>query len=398
MNLLQLPDDVLVSVMQYLNVEDLLNCRLVCKRLASLSLHWDSWRLRRIGDENSCLCAELHLAPCAERLVFSNRVHTKAYCATKCAAKELHLRILVPGAQGATCRRLGGLTAGPRYGYCQFEYALVLRQQLANGRLRSLILEADACSGGDIILQTLMSCNGLESLSVVGFASSKRIQRALPSQASLRFFRCQLDKNMDYFCSHILSSHCDTLERVDLEACEIHYIPCEDILKAITILPKLSKLSTLITTVFPGLLECLPACESLKDLLLYVQHHSIERAAQLLRLSSVKVSKLQLALEDECRIHNNATEDIMLQGLSWPEVRFLVLSNFIDMQAVIRALPRLAALLNLEVRLNIHSTQEFDVIGKIEDLLLGITPSTSPALQTLMVVDCRSGRKYQFSF
>lgn len=195
-----------------------------------------------------------------------------------------------------------------------------------------------------------------------------------------------------------MSSHCDTLERVDLEACEIHYIPCEDILKAITILPKLSKLSTLITAVFPGLLECLPACESLKDLLLYVQHHSIERAAQLLRLSSVKVSKLQLALEDECRIHNNATEDIMLQGLSWPEVRFLVLSNFIDMQAVIRALPRLAALLNLEVRLNIHSTQEFDVVVKIEDLLLGITPSTSPALQTLMVVDCRSGRKYQFSF
>ncbi|KAE8747622.1 hypothetical protein FOCC_FOCC005601, partial [Frankliniella occidentalis] len=59
----RLPEDVLLSVMMYMDVPSLLRCRLVCRRLGTLALHPDVWRHRECVDSDPWFCAALRLAP-----------------------------------------------------------------------------------------------------------------------------------------------------------------------------------------------------------------------------------------------------------------------------------------------------------------------------------------------
>lgn len=79
----QLPDDVLVHAMQYLDPADLLACRLVCKRIGDVALHREVWRHRQYRHLGAfgprvkeCACPVLLLAPCLHTLAIHKNTIT----------------------------------------------------------------------------------------------------------------------------------------------------------------------------------------------------------------------------------------------------------------------------------------------------------------------------------
>ncbi|XP_026285983.1 uncharacterized protein LOC113211727 [Frankliniella occidentalis] len=199
----QLPDDVLVTVMQFLNdVEDVLACRLVCKRLCGLAVHRDVWSYRSLADDHPSAGAVLHLAPCLDTLIVTGRVPTLAATSTRCAVASLELR----GNSGY---------------FKPKKYAFIVNKQASFGRLRRLELFHLICrvferAKADVLVRTVASCSGLESIKVIGKlpeVTHPVVQG--PPRPSLTTFRCPpLTENSASFINTILAGHADTLEDV----------------------------------------------------------------------------------------------------------------------------------------------------------------------------------------
>ncbi|XP_026277394.1 uncharacterized protein LOC113205841 isoform X2 [Frankliniella occidentalis] len=207
----QLPDDVLVAVMQFLDVEDLLACRLVCKRFSSLVLHRDVWRHRSLDDDDwrrsSRVGAVLRLAPCLDKLVVSAR--SLAVTTTRCAVATL--KLLTASLRGRLDVESDTLALA---------FALALRNQESLGRLRRLQLELPTFRSApaiDALLGTVALCSGLKSLEVLTNLPKLiyPVQHG-PPMPSLTHFRCSVDKNSASFVHTILAGHAATLEEVNL--------------------------------------------------------------------------------------------------------------------------------------------------------------------------------------
>ncbi|XP_052132004.1 uncharacterized protein LOC127751859 [Frankliniella occidentalis] len=195
----QLPDDVIVMVLQYVPVEDVLDCRLVCKRLCGLALHRDVWRHRSLEDDDEYAGAVLHLAPCLDTLKVTGRVPTLAVTTTRCAVASLEL------------------IAGPDESINVAEYALAVRNQELLGRLRKLELNICLESAADVLVRTVAMCSNLESLEIYeDFPDVTHPVVHGPPRPSLTNFRCVVDENSASFVNTILAVHAATLEHVNL--------------------------------------------------------------------------------------------------------------------------------------------------------------------------------------
>ncbi|XP_052133689.1 uncharacterized protein LOC127752393 [Frankliniella occidentalis] len=205
----QLPDDVLVTVMQYLGVEDVLACRLVSKRFGFIALHRDVWRQRRLDKAKPCVCAVLRLAPCLEMVPYTSRMHTLGLLTTRCAVAELELTVERDDRKVA--RGLGAA-------------AVAIRQQQALGRLRHLHLDIDKrVTAGDVLLRTVLAVTSdLERLVVEGMPETAySVQQQQPCTSSLKYFKCGAGNywgktSSAAFATAVLAGHAATLEEVDL--------------------------------------------------------------------------------------------------------------------------------------------------------------------------------------
>ncbi|XP_026285047.1 uncharacterized protein LOC113211027 [Frankliniella occidentalis] len=387
----QLLDDVLVLVMQHLSVEDLLACRLVCRRLGELALHRDAWRHRRIDDAKPCACAVLNLAPCLRELVYSDKVHPWAFLTTRCAVEQLVLQM-----------------SSKDYNFSK--YALLIRNQEALGRLRRIeiwasdllgsvgsgYMEAERkASGADMLLKTLVTCSDLESLDVrfgtVAFSSFLSYGSHRPS---LKYFRCTLDADSDSFARVVLARHADTLEEVDLGS---GY--CNEVKQSIALLPSLPRLRKLSCEVVAGV-EAAAGCKALSDLTLVMDLDEPSEHPVALLQQARQLRRVTLEFKDPVdNLYEDDGDSKVVAALVSPGpslVEFLSVSRLKGVQALTAALPRLPALRHLVV---LHSprrrnyfgdhpddsddSDDLDDLQDLHDLLLGVTAGTAPALRTL---------------
>ncbi|XP_052129671.1 uncharacterized protein LOC127750958 [Frankliniella occidentalis] len=201
-----LPDDVLVTLMEYLDVEGLLACRLVCKRVGGLALHRDVWRHRQLPGYR-CVCPVLRLAPRVASLSVElphRRRCGLAYIATRCAVTRLSLSL--------------------RKDYDAMRAAAVICRQEALGRLRSVQVHFGRnLDDVSYVLGTLATTADLEELQVTGLtyhvtatAAAVAVLGSPVSTPSLRFFRCELVPQTEHFVNFILAGHAATLQKVDV--------------------------------------------------------------------------------------------------------------------------------------------------------------------------------------
>ncbi|XP_026276225.1 uncharacterized protein LOC113205020 [Frankliniella occidentalis] len=357
----QLPDDVLLVAMHFVSVEDVLSCRLVCKRLCGLALHRDIWRHRSVADGKSCTGAVLRLAPCLNKLTVKSRVPTLAVTTTRCAVANLELlpdyelhRDQVPE--------------------CVLALALSVRNQEALGRLRRLKLVIYLPSA-DALLRMVASCSHLESLTVIGNRGIRHPVLNGPPVPSLREFQCSLVPSCESFVHTILAGHAATLEDVALSGA--HETTTSILLAA---LPRLHRLR--LDDEVRGL-EAVAACKTLRDvhITLYEDLDNLgKNAAEFLR-RAYRLRRVHLEYSagsdtgaDHCTV---LVEALVSSGPS--RVEWLSLVRFEDVRPLLRVLPSLPALRRLEVDLGV--TEEPD-----DELLKGITPVTAPALTLLKIV------------
>ncbi|XP_052132629.1 uncharacterized protein LOC127748608 isoform X2 [Frankliniella occidentalis] len=193
--------------MQFLDVEDLLACRLVCRRLCVLVLDRDVWRHRSLCDGDFDASAVLRLAPCLDTLDVGG--WDLAVTTTRCAVATLKLFSLSTGSpHNVTVDTLA------------LAFALALRNQESLGRLRRLQLELPTfrpAPATDALLRTVASCSGLKSLEVTGYLPkfTHYIQHG-PPMPSLTYFQCSVNNNSASFVHTILAGHAATLEEVNL--------------------------------------------------------------------------------------------------------------------------------------------------------------------------------------
>ncbi|XP_052124042.1 uncharacterized protein LOC113211243 [Frankliniella occidentalis] len=373
-----LPDDALLEVMKYLKIEDLLACRLVCRRLGALAMLPELWRHQRFklvcGDETPRYneCSVLRLAPCLRAWhvnVPLEKFHT-LYSTTRCAVNKLTLSL----------NNVSGKDA--------LQASLVIRNQAALGRLRRLSL--GPCSWKSVLddveaavlLGTVASTPGLEELKIEGFLSFAPslldgLHRSFPGASLKSFEHHPQSPDEEPFCDLILSTHAATLESVSLG-----YYPLIST-SASTLLAGMPHLRRLRCGMMPGL-EAVAGCEQLRLLHLCVAYDGealataefLRRATQLLkvRLQCVPYVGMApssdmdfvLALAATGRSH---LEDLSINVEDWHQDHIPQ-----QQQSLLKALPRLPALKHLEVH------------GEANDeLLLGITPANAPALRTLNV-------------
>ncbi|XP_052131009.1 uncharacterized protein LOC113212275 [Frankliniella occidentalis] len=207
----RLSDDVVLLVLQYVGVDDLFTCRLVCKRLGGLALHPGVWRYRRSHswrpERRENVCRLLRLAPRLAWLSFDfppkQDVHSALYATTRCAVRELMTHVYVDGGVHA---------------------ALFLRNQEALGQLRVVTLWLTDRRGpiDAVLLGTVASSSILEKLTVrsgwdhwdSGLAAA--IRHTTIAQPSLKYLNCRLNSNSQPFVDLVLAGHAATLEVVSL--------------------------------------------------------------------------------------------------------------------------------------------------------------------------------------
>ncbi|XP_026278755.1 uncharacterized protein LOC113206745 [Frankliniella occidentalis] len=372
-----LPDDVLVAVMQYLGVQDLFACRLTCKRLASLVLHRDVWRVKDISDSEGCVCPVLHLAPCLRRLsvCFPKTRCRDAYTSTRCAVAELKISFRKKsGAMHAT--------------------AVICRQE-ALGRLKNIgiLLDkktADLAADADesILLRTLASTSGLVGLLVFGISLPTTAQAMMGitvSTPSLQRFVCDLCPNSEHFVNFILAGHASTLESVAL-TCSAGVAGLTSTAPLLASLPNLRVLQSW-HLVGMG---AVAACEKLNELRIFVssrrEDEPVEGAADLLRRAK-HLKKVQLSYFPPARSAEDIGVDlvtVLAAGRSRSHLESLCIENsqlrsnehhFPQREALLHALPSLSALVHLKVL----------AVVDPDELLLAIRPDMVPALQHIGV-------------
>ncbi|XP_026275800.1 uncharacterized protein LOC113204736 [Frankliniella occidentalis] len=369
----QLPADVLVSVMSYLSVEEVLACRLSCKRLADVALYADVWQRRRVAlrSASGCACPVLRLAPRVDKL--SLNLHLSSTCRrplpSACAVREFNFYVEPKGAQQA---------------------AQLLRQQKKHGQLScvsvscnvspSTIKEANDTA---MLLRTLASTSGLERLTVVGhIAYLKSPERAVPKRAtvtpSLKTFYCTFTSQTEYFFRYVLAAHAATLEELDVQISPPNVLPAPGLpAHLLARIPQLRRLSC------PAMLglEGAAACGSLTELKLVVVPYSgytSSGAVQLLRSAAGRLRSVHLlgAEHEDTRITENLILALTSSAPSQLKSLFVEIGlTFEYVQPVLlQALPQLLPGLR---RLQVNTPSE--------ELLRLITPATAPSLQSFQI-------------
>ncbi|XP_052126696.1 uncharacterized protein LOC127750123 [Frankliniella occidentalis] len=379
-----LPDEVLLMVMKYLDVGDLLTCRLVCKRFGVLAMDPDVWWHRNIDcdREPSRACAVLRLAPWLNSLTM---VVPYSWCSgfhlysTKCAVARLDLKI-----QSST---LSGSYDIKHYvkSQCDLGYLVGLHVHV-NTHL-------DAFPAREL-LDLLTSTADLEELSIcigyVGSLLTKRPHLEVACGPSLKYFELEwrvcdigdrLPRPIEDVCRFLLAEHATTLEQVVFRR-----TPVFDLHE----LASMPNLRALHCSAFPGM-RALAANASLRELYLLVTPETVGpdtreflRAANQLRdvtlaFSTLKDDGNDGADRDYIWQPTTAGVDLVLDLVSSgrSSLERLCITNiglyFPQEQPLLRALPLLTCLQHLKVD------------SAPDELLLGITPTTAPALQSLVV-------------
>ncbi|XP_026283802.1 uncharacterized protein LOC113210160 [Frankliniella occidentalis] len=373
LTLQQLPDDVLVLMMQHLAVDDLFACRLVCRRLRDLALHPEIWSHRRLDEDKPCVCAVLGLAPCLDRAVYSKKVHTRAFTMTRCAVRHLTLRVR----QGTECARA----------------CIALLRQEVLGRLKSVQLHVSysledvapvaPLEDADALLGTLVACRGLESLDLTDSLPEQYVMRPVlhgPSRSSLKYFRCYLSEETATFVNTVLAGHAATLQEVDF-GCQ--YFEEEGTFQPFV---GLSVLRRLTCTVFTGM-QALASCKMLTAVSLslfedYTPESVVQGAVEFLRLLAGQLRTV--SLEFQYADGDNEHFDRLLRALACSGeslVEQLTILTIPIGAPLLRALPRLPALRVLSVlKSPLVDPEDDDCVG---DILAGITPATAPSLRRL---------------
>ncbi|XP_052126697.1 uncharacterized protein LOC127750124 [Frankliniella occidentalis] len=375
--LARLPDEVLLLVMQYLDVEDLFRCRLVCKRLAGLALDPDAWQHRNLSDEHPWACAVLRLAPCLKSLVMlapsTMACHMLALSRTKCAAAKL----------------LFSLQSG--YGVTQMEE--VIRHQEALGRLKGLHVSITPIMDGATatkLLDVVTSIPALEELSLyiltLSIPLTARPALRSVSGPSLKNFVLEweaghgtgLPQPIEDVSRFLLAEHAATLERIEFES------NAGVIKPPASLLASMPNLRVLNCSPFPGM-RALAASESLRDLCLVVKPATVTtdtreflRGAGNLRVIDMTFS----SIGENCTWTPTTAGVDLVEDLA-STVEELSISN--EAEATARCLPQVQPLLRALPTLTCLRNLFLEVAP--DELLAAITPTTAPALQWLSVTN-----------
>ncbi|XP_034254544.1 uncharacterized protein LOC117653184 isoform X2 [Thrips palmi] len=269
-SLLSLPDDDLLSVLEYLSTPDLLSCRAVCHRLRDVALRPELWRRRSFGfgqgdlSTRSLQAAVLRLAPCASRLSMrfegdSDALGTLA-ATTRCAAVELMLEVDDDPARLDAAK-------------------LAIRNQAALGMLRTLqvYMEVYRTNDGHVfadLLAEAFSTQGLTRLVVVVLAIMEwpvGAGPAPPIPASIK--EVALTDVDPRFVHCVLRSHAATLQAVQL------WGDCQGVAPLLAAIPGLQRLECPVMEDLPLVAKC----ASLRSLNLTVKDckdSAVEAASQ----------------------------------------------------------------------------------------------------------------------
>ncbi|XP_052121395.1 uncharacterized protein LOC127749021 isoform X2 [Frankliniella occidentalis] len=236
----RLPDDVILEVLKRVRVEDLLTCRVVCRRLCVLAVHPDAWRGRSVHlgrDISACLSyyrqhaddeprptavatllPALLLAPCLGALHMV--LPTPGFLwppAAACAVRDVFLYVVN--------------NAGVR------EAARVVQRQVELGRMRRLEVRMSSEDFRDLLLReadarvlfeamALAAVSGLEHLTISSdvnnskyVAQPKTFTLHAAASGALREFSCEGFPAMGPFFDLVVSSSAATLEKL---TCEPH--------------------------------------------------------------------------------------------------------------------------------------------------------------------------------
>ncbi|XP_052124151.1 uncharacterized protein LOC127749555 [Frankliniella occidentalis] len=381
MELVELPDDVLMEVMSYLDVKSVLACRLVCKRIAALALHPDVWRRQRFNGV-PCACAILRLAPCLARWpVHLSR--TRQSCSwmqtmttTTCAVADLSLALDKSAMSAESIHHA----------------TLIIRNQAALGRLKRLALFVSYIDRDiDCELLSEVTSARLQELRVHVFTT---VHTMTPHPdltggevtPSLKTFRHMLNSAAsESFCRYVLGSHAATLEVVDIGGDNLPELSLFNPASITSLLCGMPNLRTLACPPLPGL-EAVAACKSLREVFLWLGPEelcpwSMTLAAAFLRratqLCSVTLryanGNLSPEAADLVRALRPCVESLDIEcggyGLQLPR-----LDDFAPLKSLVSALPSLPALRLLTLR---------GYRGWPDDQLL-LSMNAAPALRCLV--------------
>ncbi|XP_034254553.1 uncharacterized protein LOC117653186 isoform X2 [Thrips palmi] len=384
-SLLSLPDDDLLSVLEYLSTPDLLSCRAVCHRLRDVALRPELWRRRsfNVGRWRPCFvfglrdlptrsleAAVLRVAPCASSLSmwFTGNSHALGPLAatTRCAAAELILEVDDDPARLAAAK-------------------LAIRNQAALGMLKSLEVRFKGNDGFDDglaladLLAESFSTQGLARLFVkvdwevmwpVGAEPAPLIPASIKEvtleDVDPRFVHC------------VLRSHAASLQAVTL------WVDCRGVAPLLAAIPGLRHL------VCPVMedLHLVAKCASLRSLQLSVTHcpdeATFQATAAFLR-AATQLEELEL--------------DLVWHHYSLPSEQGLLTALASSGRAALRKLG-LANFIEVNVRLETELASALPGLPALEWLVLprpvsrrvlaAINPGSLPRLRGLCIPDWRS--------
>ncbi|XP_026274937.1 uncharacterized protein LOC113204127 isoform X1 [Frankliniella occidentalis] len=265
-----LPDDALVAVLQFVDNEDILQCRLVCRRWRDLASHPGVWRYRHITAEY------LHLSPpCCSKLILDeeNLVSCAVLAATTTtAAASLDLFFSPSFADDADPEIEAVLCA------------LVIRHHGLLGRLKEVGFQVHLSqysfenAGVMDLLGSVLSLKGLQALNLR--VTEGKIETPLPLTGRLDWSVAPSSlQKLSYYgpktgelLNFLLRTHASTLREVNLYG--MNY--CDKVVK---LLADITHLDTLACPLLVGL-EHLPQRHSLKCLKINVLVKDSGHAAQ----------------------------------------------------------------------------------------------------------------------
>ncbi|XP_052127437.1 uncharacterized protein LOC127750277 isoform X1 [Frankliniella occidentalis] len=220
-SLTDLPDDVVLEVLQRLAVKDVLTCRLVSKRMGELALAPFVWNRRRIELGRRSDCAVLRLAPCLASMVFGDgdnlrqRLRCRHLYTSSCAVRRLAITL--------DSMHYGGSFLAP---YA----ARLVKRQASLGRLKTLVLRIhvndDALSDQDIsnFFETVVFARGVEDLAIMAhfgpesepIIRSSALRRNV-SPSTMRKLNCHAEEvELVSYLRSMLTIHAATMETVEL--------------------------------------------------------------------------------------------------------------------------------------------------------------------------------------
>ncbi|XP_026279085.2 uncharacterized protein LOC113206979 isoform X1 [Frankliniella occidentalis] len=369
----RLPDDALLEVLLWLPPEDLLACRLVCKRLGTLAMHPHVWRRKCCSvSAASCACPVLRLAPCLGllqvTLPLKNCLHLYT---TRCAVSRLDLLV-------------------DKY---MKDAALIIHRQSFLLRLKSVTVTLGQYRVGQyltfdagvaILFTTLASTCGLTYLKVraefgsgLSFDMTQSLQSiAVPSSIKTFIFEGIVQREATHFCSFVLARHAATLETLR--------ILCFLSASTTSLLSDLPNLRRLTYAINPGQ-EAVTSCKLLR--ILTLSFCSDDRSVKELFCKAEQLRKVILI----CHFRPTTVDDVLpetILALSSTRVEKLCIYMSVAVghalsQTYIVRRAALWALALLSVLPRLPALQELSLDWHTDELLRGINPTTAPALRIL---------------